>query len=118
MHRIGDAMVVSPSEFIRLVSTTALASWGDVHVRPASTRQEALRMLTGMTPGLVLLDCDMPDAMVVAAACYNAAVPFVTINDDSRSAASGGARACISRPFNAARLIDALDVAIGEGARI
>lgn len=117
MHRIGDAVVVSPSEHVRLVSSAALASWGGVRVHPVSTRPEAMRTLGSITPGFCVIDCDMPDAMVVAAACYTAGVPFLTINDDHSAAAHAGARACISRPFNAARLIDALDVTIGLRAR-
>lgn len=117
MFRIGDAMVVSSSKAVRALTGSALVAWGDARVRPASTRQEALHMLAERTPGLAVIDYEMPDAMVVAAACYHAAVPFVTINDDERAAAHGGARACVSSPFNAARLVDALDVALGARVR-
>lgn len=117
MAQLGDAVIVSASKAVQTLAGAALVAWGDARVRGAFDRSQALRMITDRTPGLAIIDYEMPDAMVVAAACYNAAIPFVTVNDDDAVAASGGARACVSSPFNAARLVDALDIAMGARVR-
>lgn len=108
MEAFGKVLVVTRCETVATMCRVTFGSVDRGRTMRVPGRVEAMQMIADEWPDLVVIDWDLADASVVAAAARAAEVPFLTVNDDERAALAGGAVACVPRPFTSLHLWEAL----------
>ncbi len=124
MYRKPSVMVVDDDPILRSLTTGIMRNAEYDVVAECSSGEAALKLISEIKPGLVLLDINMPgtDGITLIDQIKAVEKPPVIVMmsgeatmDRVRAALGKGAKGFVVKPFNAAKLLNSVEAALKDG---